>query len=112
MVEEQKKSGKTLERIKVFTIENELGLHLRPAGLFAKTANKFSADITVEKGGAEADGKSIISITTLNVVKNSTIRVKARGKDADKALKALERLIASNFNEKIKHGYKKKRCSS
>jgi phosphocarrier protein HPr len=112
MIEKQSKSGKTLEKTKAFTIKNELGLHLRPAGLFVKTANKYSADITVEKGGAEVDGKSIISITTLNVVKNSTIRVSARGKDADKALKALEKLIAGNFKEAITHGSKKKGCAS
>jgi len=112
MIEKQRKSGKILEKTKVFTIKNELGLHLRPAGFFVKTANKYSADITVEKGGTEVDGKSIISITTLNVVKNSTIRVRARGKDADKALKALEKLIASNFKETINHGSKKKGCSS
>jgi phosphocarrier protein HPr len=112
MIEKQKKPEKTLEKTKAFTIKNELGLHLRPAGLFVKTAHKYSADITVEKGGTEVDGKSIISITTLNVVKNSTIRVRARGKDADKALKALEKLIAGNFKEKIRHGSKKKGCAS
>ena len=112
MIEKQRKSGKTLEKTKTFTIKNELGLHLRPAGLFVKIANKYSADITVEKGGAGVDGKSIISITTLNVVKNSTIRVRARGKDADNALKALGKLIAGNFKETIKHGSKKKGCAS
>lgn len=112
MIEKQRKSGKILEKTKAFTIKNELGLHLRPAGLFVKTANKYSADITVEKGGAKVDGKSIISITTLNVVKNSTIRIRARGKDADKALKALGKLIAGNFKETIKHGSKKKGCST
>ena len=90
----------TIEKTKRFIIKNELGLHLRPAGLFVKTANHYSSDIFVEKDGMEIDGKSIIAITTLNVVKNSTIKIRARGKDADKALKALERLIASNFREK------------
>ena len=47
----------------------------------------------------QADGKSIIGITTLNVVKNSKIIVEACGKDADQALDALGRLIAGNFEE-------------
>ena len=87
------------EKAKDFIIKNELGLHLRPAGLLVKTANKYEADITVEKDGVQADGKSIIGITTLNVTKNSKITIKACGKDADQALEELERLITGNFKE-------------
>ena len=108
MVEGQGKLGKTLEKTKELIIKNEFGLHLRPAGLFVKTANKYRADITVEKDGLEVDGKSIIAITTLNVVKDTKIKIKARGEDADQALKELERLIASNFKESINHGNKKR----
>ena len=88
--------GKTKECI----IRNKLGLHLRPAGLLVKTANKYKSDITVEKDGVQVDGKSIIAITTLNATKNSTITIKACGQDADQALEELERLIAGNFEEK------------
>ncbi|MCK5257812.1 MAG: HPr family phosphocarrier protein [Deltaproteobacteria bacterium] len=87
------------EKAKDFIIKNELGLHLRPAGLLVKTANKYEADITVEKDGVQADGKSIIGITTLNATKNSKITIKACGKDADQALEELERLITGNFKE-------------
>ena len=112
MVEGQGKLRKSLEKTKELIINNELGLHLRPAGIFVKTANKYRADITVEKDGLEADGKSIIALTTLNVVKNSKIKIKARGRDADKALKELERLIASNFKESLNHGTEKKGCAT
>ena len=108
MVEGQGKSIKTLRKIKEFTIKNELGLHLRPAGLFVKTAKNYHATITVEKDGIQADGKSIIGITTLHVVKNSKITVEVCGKDADQAIKALERLIASNFEETKSHESKGK----
>jgi phosphocarrier protein len=87
------------EKTKDFIIKNELGLHLRPAGLLVKTANKYEADITVEKDGVQADGKSIIGITTLNATKNSKITIKVCGKDADQALEELERLITGNFKE-------------
>jgi len=93
MVEGQKKTRE-------FIIRNKLGLHLRPAGLLVKTANKYKSDITVEKDGVQVDGKSILAITTLNATKNSTITIKACGRDADQALEELERLIAGNFEEK------------
>jgi len=88
------------EKTKEFIIRNDLGLHLRPAGLLVKTANKYKSDITVEKDGVQVDGKSIIAITTLNATKNSTITIKACGQDADQALEELERLITGNFEEK------------
>ena len=88
-----------MEKTKELIITHEFGLHLRPAGLLVKTANKYSSSITIEKDGVVADGKSIIGITTLHAEKNSTILIKASGGDADQAIEALERLITSNFEE-------------
>ncbi len=79
MVEGHEKSIKISKKTKEFIIKNELGLHLRPAGLFVKTAKNYHADITVEKDGILAVGKSIIGMTTLNVVKISKITVEACG---------------------------------
>ena len=45
---------------KEFTILNKLGIHARPAAQFVKMANRFQADIFVEKDGEEVDGKSIM----------------------------------------------------
>jgi len=99
MIEKQGKSGENLKKTRAFIIKNELGLHLRPAGLFVKTAKNYQSNITVEKDGIRADGKSILGITTLNAAKNSKIIIEASGKDADQALEGLGRLIASNFEE-------------
>lgn len=85
--------------IRQFSITSELGLHLRPAGLFVKTANSYESVITIEKDGVEADGKSIIQITTLNAAHNSVITIKACGPDACRAMEALEALIMNNFEE-------------
>jgi phosphocarrier protein len=98
MVEEQEKSRKKHAKIKTFVITNELGLHLRPAGLLVKAANKYDCDIMIEKDGMKVDGKSIIGITALHATKNATITIRACGHDADQAIEDLERLITSNFN--------------
>lgn len=87
------------EKARSFVIRNKLGLHLRPAGLLVKTANKYQSDIVVEKDGVRVDGKSILAVTTLNTTRNSTITITARGPDADQALDELGRLINSNFEE-------------
>ena len=36
-----------------FTLLNKYGLHVRPAGLFAKISSRYDADVTVEKGKAK-----------------------------------------------------------
>lgn len=104
MIQAGKHSGPDEVIIRHFTIANELGLHLRPAGLLVKTANQYKSAITVEKDGVEADGKSIIQITTLNASQHSTITVKACGPDARRAIEALGDLIINNFEEPHRDG--------
>jgi len=99
MIQAGKSSGKDEVIVRQFVITNELGLHLRPAGLLVKTANRYRSAITIEKDGMVADGKSIIQITTLNAARNSTIIIRASGPDARQAMEMLEALIISNFEE-------------
>ena len=47
------------------TVENEQGLHMRPAYLFAETAARFQSQIEVVKDNQRIDGKSVLSILTL-----------------------------------------------
>jgi phosphocarrier protein len=84
---------------KEFTILNKLGIHARPAAQFVKTANKFSADIFVEKDGEEVDGKSIMGLMMLAAGHGSVITVSADGEDADAAIAAIGDLIERKFEE-------------
>ena len=84
---------------KDFTILNKLGIHARPAAQFVKTANRFQADIFVEKDGEEVDGKSIMGLMMLAAGHGSVICVSADGTDADAALEAIGDLINRKFEE-------------
>jgi phosphocarrier protein len=84
---------------KEFTILNKLGIHARPAAQFVKIANRFQADIYVEKDGEEVDGKSIMGLMMLAAGHGSVISVSADGSDADEALHALGDLIERKFEE-------------
>jgi phosphocarrier protein len=87
------------EKVKRFSIKNVLGIHARPAGLFAQTASKFNAQILVEKDGVSVDGKSIMEVMMLGAAQGSSITIKAKGEDADLALNELEQLIENKFGE-------------
>lgn len=80
-------------------IENRNGLHARPAALFVKTANRFQAEIWIEKEGERVNGKSIMGLMMLAAGKGSLLRLMAEGEDAEELVQALEELIKSRFGE-------------
>ncbi len=84
---------------KEFTIQNKLGIHARPAAQFVKTANRFQAEVYVEKDGEEVDGKSIMGLMMLAAGHGSVITVSSEGSDADAAIDAIGDLISRNFEE-------------
>jgi phosphocarrier protein HPr len=82
------------------TIRNKLGLHARAAVKFVNTANRFGADVRVEKDGSEIDGKSILGILTLAATQGSEIALVINGPDEEAAWQALSELIENRFGEK------------
>jgi phosphocarrier protein HPr len=80
-------------------IMNELGLHARAATRFVQTANRFSADVEVEKDGQKVNGKSIMGVLMLVAAKGSSITVRSSGEDAAQAMDALGSLIRNKFDE-------------
>lgn len=81
------------------TIVNQLGLHMRAAGKFAKTAGGFRSRISVVRNGAAIDAKSIVGILTLAAAIGSTLTIRAEGEDEVAAIDALVNLVASRFGE-------------
>ena len=81
-----------------FTLQNKYGMHVRPAGLFAKTASRYDAEIEVEKDGTVVSGKSIMALMTLEAVNGTVLKVSARGPQAQEALDELEALVARRFD--------------
>ena len=81
-----------------FTLHNKCGLHVRPAGLFAKTASRFDADVEVEKDGNAVSGKSIMALMTLEATCGTVLKVTASGPQAVEVLDELEALVARKFD--------------
>ena len=81
-----------------FTLKNRYGMHVRPAGLFAKTASRYAADVEVEKDGNVVSGKSIMALMTLEAVCGSVLKVTASGPDADAVMDELEALVDRKFD--------------
>lgn len=84
---------------RAFTIKNRLGLHARAAAQLVQTANRFRAEVTVEKDGLEVNGKSIMGILMLAAPQGSRISVAVAGEDAEQAMTAIGQLIDDGFGE-------------
>ena len=86
----------------ILTINNPLGLHLRPAAQFVATANQFSSDIQVKnitKSSNFVNGKSINQLMLLEVKSGEQIEIEAKGNDASLFLNKIKELVANNFSE-------------
>jgi phosphocarrier protein len=59
----------------------------------------FKSEVWVEKDGEQVNGKSIMGLMMLAAGNGSKLKVTCEGPDAAEALAALEKLIASKFDE-------------
>jgi phosphocarrier protein len=76
-------------------VNNVLGLHLRVADQFARSANAFRSDVRVHCKGITADGKSVLSLLALAAECGTMLAVEAEGCDAEDAVDALAELISA-----------------
>ncbi|MCR5621737.1 MAG: HPr family phosphocarrier protein [Treponema sp.] len=84
---------------KILTVRNRAGIHARPAALIAQTANKFSAEIIMEKNTTTVNAKSIMGVITMAAGYNTTLTLKVEGSDEKDAAEAIEKLFESKFEE-------------
>ena len=85
--------------VKKLEIKNKLGLHARAAAQLVQTVNKFTSQVTISKDGQTVDGRSNLGVLTLGGPQGSKILVEAIGEDAERAIKAIEKLVDNRFNE-------------
>ena len=81
------------------SIRNKTGLHIRPAGLFVETANKFRSSIQVATASQEADGRSVLSLMLLELAPGVEVTIRAEGEDEAAAAAELAALVESGFGE-------------
>ena len=87
-----------MKETREFILINKYGLHVRPAGLFAKIASRYDADVQVEKDGNVVSGKSIMALMTLEAVHGTVLKVTAEGPQAKEVLDDLQGLVQRKFD--------------
>ncbi len=84
---------------RVVTVQNPLGIHMRPADVLSRTAQQFDSQIVIEKDGQLIDCKSILSILTLGARQGTQLNLRADGEDAEAAVEVLTELFDRGFDE-------------
>jgi catabolite repression HPr-like protein len=79
--------------VKQVEVKLKTGLQARPAALFVQEANRFSADIFLEKDGKKVNAKSIMGLMSLAVGSGVVIDIVADGDDEATAIEALTDFI-------------------
>ena len=80
-------------------VQNQVGLHARPATFFIQKANEFRSSIWLEKEERRANAKSLLGVLSLGVTGGANIRIIADGQDESEAVEALSNLVISGFAE-------------
>ena len=92
---------------KKFVIENEQGLHMRPAGVLAKAVTKFESavteysesDVTIVFEDKKINAKSLLNIIGACIKCGSEIELVCEGPDEEAALAHATELIESGLGE-------------
>ncbi|MCI6646048.1 MAG: HPr family phosphocarrier protein [Oscillospiraceae bacterium] len=84
---------------KEVVINNQVGLHARPATFFIQKANEFKSSIWIEKDERRVNAKSLLGVLSLGIVKGTPMTIIADGVDESVAIATLAELVENEFSE-------------
>ena len=80
-----------------YTIQDELGIHARPAGVLVKEVKKFQSKITLEGNGKTAEAGKLLAVMGMGIKHGTEITITADGPDEEEAIAAMETFFKENL---------------
>ena len=80
-----------------YTIQDEVGIHARPAGLLVKKAKEFQSTITLENGGKSVNLTKLMAVMGLGVKHGETVTISIEGADEDTAFAEMQAFFQQNL---------------
>ena len=80
-------------------IKNPTGLHLRPAGLFCKTAVQYKSKVTFCTKDTIANAKSVLSVLGACIKNGDEIELICEGDDEIETLNAMVQIVEDGLGE-------------
>jgi phosphocarrier protein len=81
------------------TVKNRMGIHARPAAMIVRIANRFPAELYVEKDDEQVNGKSIMGLMMLAAGQGSKLRFTTIGEGGTDMLREIDKLFERKFDE-------------
>ncbi|MDZ4044534.1 MAG: HPr family phosphocarrier protein [Rhodoglobus sp.] len=82
------------------TVASSVGLHARPASLFAQAAAKVGVPVTLTNAaGKSVNAASILGVLSLGVGHGETVTISAEGDGADEALDTLAEVLGTDLDK-------------
>lgn len=85
--------------VKEVMVQNQVGLHARPATFFIQKANEFKSAIWIEKEERRGNAKSLLGVLSLGIIGGTQVKIIADGVDEQNAVDSLVQMIDSGFAE-------------
>lgn len=80
-----------------YTIQDEIGIHARPANMLSREAGRFSSEIRMEVNGQTANAKRMMQLMRLDAHRGDQIIVYAEGEDETDAVQAMLEAFSINL---------------
>lgn len=80
-----------------FVVNDEMGLHARPAGFLVKEAAKCTSKVTVRKGEKSGDAKRIFNLMGLSIKSGEEVEIIVEGENEQEEAAALQAFVAENI---------------
>lgn len=84
--------------LKEVVVQNQVGLHARPATFFIQKANEYKSSVWIEKDERRVNAKSLLGVLSLGITKGISVTIIAEGPDEEKAVTELVDFVSSNFS--------------
>ena len=84
--------------LKEVVVQNQVGLHARPATFFIQKANEYKSSVWIEKDEIRVNAKSLLGVLSLGITKGISVTIIAEGPDEEKAVTELVDFVSSNFS--------------
>ncbi len=80
-----------------FKVNDEMGLHARPAGMLVKEAAKCTSKVTIQKGEKTGDAKRIFNVMSLSIKANEEVILLVEGEKEEEEAAVLEAFVKENI---------------
>jgi len=81
------------------TMQNQLGMHARPAAMISKIAQTARREVWIGDGNTRADASSVIDILSMGLVKGAEVLLEVSHSDDIEVIESIRDLIEDGFGE-------------